>query len=236
MSLQQTHIRTNGFHFPVYYLCKYQPRNTSMTDGLSESLIRFKSKRRIDVEAWTACSCLELAKKFRSKKLYILRALASDETHVSAASRTALDWMALKMVSSLDGIYEPHCLSKKRSTRSLKRLTKTERENEIENVFRFDLVDIDPKFEILVIDDIMTSGTTMAEIFNAIRKSGCNLPVSGFTLAHTAYQPYANKDLKLTSDEYAWNEEEWAKISEQEEFYGELETLKQKILNDAFEI
>ncbi len=235
MPLQQTHIRSNGFHYPVYYLCKYQPRNTSLTDGLSESLIRFKSKRRIDVEAWTACACLELSKKFRNKQLYILRALASNETDVSAASRTALDWMGLKLVGTLNAIYEPHSISKKRITRSLKRLTKTERENEMEDVFSFDLVDIDPDFEILVIDDIVTSGTTLSGIFKAIRDSGCNLPLSGFTLAHTAYQPHANKDLKLASGEYAWNEEEWAKISEQEEFYGEIETLKQKILLDDFD-
>ena len=230
MPLQLQHIEFQGEYFSHYYLCNYRPKYTG-TDQLSNSLIRFKQLSRIDVEAWTECALSEL-KKLKFKNVLTLRALGSNETSVPPSSRTALDWMGKKIAQKLEVDYCPELLSKIKATHSLKLLTKTEREMALQNVYSFNGDDAE---EVLILDDILTTGTTMKAIIQAIRMALPSCPINLFTLASTDHQALLNSDLTLTGTSYTWQEEEWQTVAETEAFYNQLDLLKSQILNDSFE-
>ena len=96
MALQLQQIEALGEYFTHYYLCNYRPRSVG-SDQLSESLIRFKECKRVDVEAWTECSILELSKVRFSEDLQIIRALGLEEMNATTTSRTAMDWLGHRM-------------------------------------------------------------------------------------------------------------------------------------------
>ncbi len=231
MGLQLQHIEFQGGYFSHYYLCNYRPRHTG-SDELSKSLIRFKERIRVDVEAWTECALMELGKVSLNNGLLIMRALGRDEKTVSSSSRTALDWLGRKLADELKGSYMPELLSKSRNTRSVKWLTRIEREIELQDVYSFKGESVR---EALILDDILTTGTTMKEIIKAIRAVLPSCRINLFTLANTDHQALLNQHISLAGYSYTWQEEEWKTVAESEEFYNEFVRLKSQILKDSFE-
>ena len=231
MGLQLKHIDFQREYFSHYYLCNYRPRFAG-SDDLSKSLIRFKMLSRVDVEAWTECALIELNKVSFDKGLVIMRALGSDEKSVSPSSRTALDWLGRKLAEKLDGDYCPERLCKIRTTRSVKSLSKVEREIELKDVYSFKGESVG---EILILDDILTTGTTMKEIIKAIRAVLPSCSINLFTLANTDHQALLNQHISLAGYSYTWQEEEWKTVAESEEFYNQFVRLKSQILKDSFE-
>lgn len=230
MPLQLNHIEFQGEYYTHYYLCDYKPRSTG-SDQLSQSLIRFKEGSRLDVEAWTECATQELGKIPSIERAVIMRALNSDETDVSLVKQTALDRLGKKLALEINGAYNPHLLMKSRPTKSVKMLTKMEREKELEDIYSIDQIETE---NILVIDDILTTGTTMKEIIKAIRRLNTSCLINLFTLADTDHQAVLNQNIALSGDSYSWAEEEWAALAEPDEFYIQLEKLKSQILKDSF--
>lgn len=231
MPLQRQHIQFQNEYFNHYYLCNYQPRYTG-EDKLSESLIRFKDCNELDVRAWAECAVMKLQDLFFQENLVIVRALGKEEIKVLPDSKTSLDLLGALLSEKLDCHYRPELLSKTRETKSMKLLSKTEREVELENAYIFKTEsNID---EILIIDDILTTGTTMKEIIRAIRKVLPTCKITLFTLADTDHQALLNKDLSLSDYSLKWSQREWEFVADADISYNELEILKQKILNNAF--
>ena len=231
MGLQLHHIEFQTENFPHYYLCNYQPRYAG-NDELSKSLLRFKMCNKVDVEAWTECAIQELKKvKFKSD-LLIIRAAGSHETTLSYEHHTALDWLGKKLADNFGGNYFPDVLSKSQKTRSIKTLSRIEREIELSNVYSFRKgISCD---EVLILDDILTTGTTVKEIIRAIKNSGLRCPVKVFTLADTNHQAILNYNIELTGTSFTWKQEEWQRVAETDEYYNEYNILKTKILKDSF--
>ena len=233
MALQLQHIEVLGEYFTHYYLCNYRPRSVG-SDQLSDSLIRFKECRRVDVEAWTECSILELTKVRFGEDLHIIRALNADEVKATKESRTALDWFGRRLEIDGLGKFYPDVLYKLKAVRSIKKLSKAEREIELDGIYQFVQMD---SAHILVLDHILTTGTTMKAIIKAIRLVLPECKISLFTLANTDHQAMLNKEIALSGNTYLWNDDEWAStITEPEELYAEVIALKKKILNDSFDL
>lgn len=137
------------------------------------------------------------------------------------------------MQNDFKGCYSPETLSKIRQTKSIKLLTKVEREEELKDVYHF-LKPSGDYSEVLIIDDILTTGTTLREIVRAIRSKDIGLNVTLFTLANTDHDAVLNKKVTLAGYEYTWQDDQWSTVYDQEESYLSLSQLKTCIMNDNF--
>ncbi len=231
MALQHQNIDFEVESVNHYYLCNYLPTYKG-NDDLSKSLIRFKSGSPIDVEAWTECFLSEIKKLSFKKEILVLRALSSDEMKVYSSNGTQLDKLALRLANLVTGTYQPELLYKTRKTKSMKFLSLYDRIKELQNVYAF--TGQSSFKEILILDDILTTGTTMKEIVKAIRQVSRSSSITLFTLASTDHQATMNKTISLSSTSYIWEKEDWKLIAEEGVYYGSLDMLKSRILNDSF--
>lgn len=235
MSLQCKPLECNAEFFYHYYLCHYRPKALG-PDGLSQSLINFKAGWPLHVAAWRDCSAQELRKVFVAPNCVVVRALGSLEERVETG-HAPLDQLGRKIASLLDGHYIPGCLSKNRTTRKVKHLSREERERELSNSYTFDHSKIPAvAHDILVVDDILTTGTTMRAIIGTIRSHLPTCRIHLFTLAYTDIQPVSNDDVRLKSYDYQWEPlQGWMVAEEPPLPYGVYERLTTKILNDTFD-
>jgi hypoxanthine-guanine phosphoribosyltransferase len=90
--------------------------------------------------------------------------------------------------------------------------------------------------EILILDDILTKGTTVRALIQAIRSVWHHYPIQVFTLASTDYKAKLNVSIQLSSYSYSWELEKGWKVTEDESIYSsELASLKSKIFSDSFQ-
>jgi predicted amidophosphoribosyltransferase len=201
--LQSDYIEATGERIPHYYLCHYKPLSSGF-DLLSKSLIGFKNRNPIDLEAWTSCAVESLSHLSLSHPL-ILRALHSQETQVSDYS-SSLDHLGISLTDSLSWPYLPSSLTKSHTTLPLKQLSRVKREKELIDVYSFTPPNL--SFEsILLIDDIITTGITIGAIVRSVRKIRPHVPIVSFTLASTDSMSRLNDVLPLKSATYSWSEE-----------------------------
>lgn len=193
-----------GESFEHYFLCHYKPLYVGR-DSLSRSLIRFKNVNYVDVQAWVECSVEHLASLLGGKAITIVRALGSQELQSPddvIHSKNPLDVLGLRLADQLAVDYKPEFLIKKRVHRPLKTLTWAEREKAVEDVYECKS-SLSTVPAVLVIDDIMTTGTTLCAIIGAIRKKS-NCAIYLYTLATSAKDFFDNSETKLTTPHYEW--------------------------------
>lgn len=235
MSLQCEFLEHHSEIFNHYYLCHYRPQAHGL-DELSKSLLNFKRGWPLDVAAWTECSISELCKIGINKGCLILRALNSNEIAVDKPN-SPLDDLGRKIASALKGDYIPECLVKRRRVRKLSLLSRTERELELSDNYVFDGTRAKRYYsEILILDDILTSGTTLRSIIDAIRLAFPTCLVQSFTLASTDKQARLNQSIHLSSIGYEWKSEKgWLIVEDKPADYSQIGRLKSKILTDSFD-
>lgn len=234
MGLQQQDVIIGKETFTHYFLCHYIPQAAGF-DKLSKSLLRFK-RGWPEKEVWIECSVLELNKIPNLEGLMVLRALHSFETSIPKNGRTSLDDLGRSIAQVLHGRYHPGCLSKERSTEALKYLSKEKRKITLQGAYTFKVPNHPLPDNILILDDIYTTGTTMQAIINTIRKILPSSLIRLFTLACTDYDTYSNTAITLKSYPFEWQHEKgWLMAEEDSESYAvDLSKLRQQILSDSF--
>jgi hypoxanthine phosphoribosyltransferase len=89
--------------------------------------------------------------------------------------------------------------------------------------------------EILIIDDILTTGATMRAIVAAIRQLLSSTSIRIFTLASTDREALINKSVQLSGYNYGWqNARGWIVAEDSEEVDTEFNASKPRILSDGF--
>lgn len=234
MALQEQIISCPSGPVLHRYLCHYKPRAVG-SDKLSESLLRFKQGYPVDLQAWTECAQAALANNL-DKQTTIIRALSHQELTVINPPYTSLDILASRLAFQCAGQYLPQGLVKQRPTIPMKMLSRAERKKELHHVYTVGQKLISSSCRaILVLDDILTSGSTVGAIIEALNAVVTNKSISVFTLAYTEKYASLNDQLNLESYTYQWDHVSgWAPVGEPEEFYGAVSSLKQKILNNSF--
>ncbi len=147
-------------------------------DLVSRLLLRFKDGEEPETSEWVT-----LATSFFSgnyKPDIILRVLKSEE--ISPSSNTSLDKLGKAIAQKIGSRYEPSALTKIRQTRPLKFLKKHERFEEINGVYRYGGLRVK---NILLLDDIITTSTTVNEIKRAIVSSIGDVNLRLFVLGKT---------------------------------------------------
>ncbi len=236
MALHRQIIEFEGENFEHLFLCHYQPLSAG-SDNLSKSIICFKKNQFLHVEAWVECSISELEKASIGKKCLVLRVLDSDQIKIERQSTRPLDMLCRRIAVRFHLLYLPELLQKTRVTSKMKFLSRQERIDELEGCYVFakptsGFGDIK---EILIVDDILTTGATVKAIIRSIRMimPGCSITL--FTLASTDRIALLNMNPQLASVSYEWNSDHgWNIVAKDSAFYSELSKLKSQIILDSW--
>ena len=242
ISSKFNHIVNGAFH-----LAHYHPRYLGQDDEVSNLLLKFKDNIDPWVTRWANHAASELSGLIDIK--IIVRVLSSNETNV--VNKISLDKLCEALEITLpNSKYLPTSLTKSRPTKPLKTLkTKNEREAELSGVYSFQL----PKdysgssnLTVLVIDDIITSGTTLKEIARAISAVYPKFKIVFFALGQTydswAGGPSGNKDvLKLLKKDKKLQKKKTRlsvskKVVKRSENIEGLEQSVTKLINDGLSI
>lgn len=166
----------------AYYLSHYVPRSQGGNDELSSYLLQFKDNNHTAVKKWSEFAAVSLRRSGVNFKV-IVRALGSSETTVHTG--TPLDHLGQTIAGELGAVYMPKLLSKSRQNKSLKYLSAVERAQELTGLYSFNNYGAVSGDNLLLIDDVVTTGTTLKSIYNAIAKSCPDVNVYFFSLAKT---------------------------------------------------
>jgi predicted amidophosphoribosyltransferase len=234
MSLAVQQLVCGNERFEHYYLCNYRPV-TSGIDELSKSILNFKNGRALDVDAWIECSILELGKIKVERDCLIVRVLGSEET-INPKANTPLDQLGKKLASKLQAEYHSGLLTKSRETQKVKQLSGQQREVELSGVYQFVLPKLRSNMnEIFILDDVLTTGSTIRAVIRAIREVSTNCSIRIFTLAFTDNQALMNRSVHLESYPYSWEiNQGWSMAEEDADYYSAFNALRSRILNDTF--
>jgi ATP-dependent DNA helicase RecQ len=258
MGLQETSITYNDNLYRYFYLCHYLPR-TAGVDSLSRSLVKFKRGIRPDLDAWIQCSLELLRNIPLSPGTIIIRALRHDETQVHETQvhetqqvqetpPASLDLLGHALAAAFHCQFLPSLLRKSRPTLSNKGLTRLQRETELKDVYSIapealasssppsaplpsSLLPFsapsNPPF--LLIDDILTTGTTIRTIIHTLHHSFPLSPLQIFTLAKVDYDADINRSSPPQSQNYHLEEGTGWIVAEEPATYNPLHDLKNSI-------
>jgi predicted amidophosphoribosyltransferase len=206
MGLQKTSITYNNSLYTYYYLCHYLPLSAG-ADTLSRSLLKFKRSIRPDLHAWIDCTLEVFHNIPLSPGTIILRALRHDETRVHESPPSALDLLGQSLAASFQCQYLPSLLCKSRPTLSNKGLTRDQRETELNDVYSIAQKNLPPHPTFLLIDDILTTGTTIRTIIHTLHQAFPLSPLQVFTLAKADNDPDLNRSSPPHSQNYHLEED-----------------------------
>lgn len=224
--LQSDYIEVNGERILHYYLCHYKPTSSGF-DRLSKSLIRFKNGNLIDLKAWTSCVIESFPTPILSKPV-IVRALGSQETDI-VSNYSPLDHLGKRLAEHLHGYYLPALLSKRQLTPPAKTLSRSNREEMFTDLYSFEGTDF-PGGNILILDDIVTTGITLRAIIRSIRKRLPTLAITSLTLASTDWYSQLNTGISLHSTQYEWRHQlGWSVVEEEMPAHAAIQKLKESI-------
>jgi hypothetical protein len=235
MGLQLRVIKHNDKQLSHFFLCHYIPKSIG-GDRLSGSILSFKNGLQPHLQAWSDCAVSEMKYVTDLKGAIVIRALGHDEQFIRDNSHRSIDQLSVKLAHALNGSYRPEALQKAKPVKKLISLNKTEREAELRRAYRFASPQGVVK-QVLIVDDIMTTGATVFSILDAVRVSLPAIPVSIFTLATTEQATILNESVQLKAVPYEWTPEVgWMVAREGSDQYpATLASLKAHILKDSFE-
>jgi predicted amidophosphoribosyltransferase len=214
MELIRSKIKCGDTWFTHYYLCPYLPLAAG-SDPLSLSLLKFKQRIQPDLNAWIDCSARLLGRLHFFSDTIIIRPLRHDETTARPDFPSALDLLGQTLAMQIGCRYLPTLLTKSRTTLPNKHLTRRERWSQLGDVYHLtttppadktthspDLtpppdptagasnshtIPYAPSTPFLLIDDILTTGTTMRALISTIRRTYPDCPIKAFTLTRADY-------------------------------------------------
>jgi hypothetical protein len=221
MALQQTYIPHNGAVYAHYYLCNYLPLSAGR-DIFSHSLLKFKMGRQPDLSGWIDCALDMLASGIPGagpapgsnpapgaslipEGSILVRALHHDEIVPSENPPTSLDLLGRALAGRFQSHYRPSLISKTRPARKINRLTLEQREAELNDLYIMNDSCPSPDAPvpfIVIIDDILTTATTVRSILSALLNRLRDTSIVVFTLARADYDRSANKTSSLRGQNY----------------------------------
>jgi len=159
---------TFSFLSGAYHLAYYFPRKQGNSDAVSEYILHFKDNKEPFTTKWIALATREVSANIKNINI-VVRVLGS--TELTASGYSSLDKLGASIAKHTNSVYVKSALNKKRQTRPLKFLSRVERQQELNGLYTFkkptNISSNNPN--ILLIDDIVTSGTTLNEVNRAIK-------------------------------------------------------------------
>jgi predicted amidophosphoribosyltransferase len=186
MELMQRKIRYNeNIFFKMYHLCYYFSKPGLRNEDV-KLILDFKNKDESAIRHFIIKALENLQHHTIDADLIIIRALHSFETVAGSEPDNALDRLGQSLSTVFDCTYYPEIISKTRPTGSIKSLTIAQRKKEIEDVYRLKQDTFNFNYrKVLIIDDVVTSGTTVCAIMTAILDAYPKAEIEVFCLAWT---------------------------------------------------
>jgi len=174
-----------------YYFKKYSQHNDQISESIRD---HFKVNDVTHVNFWSDIAATALEDYFSGAELHIdhvVRALGSSE--LQATGQSPLDTLCKAIAESLQSSYSTDLLHKSHATRPLKQTNmRSEREEELDGVYKISEGIIGSSDTILLVDDISTSGTTSKIIAQEIKTKYPNVEIYFFVLAKTSNPAYGS--------------------------------------------
>ncbi len=187
----------------------------------------------MDVQAWTSVACEMISEVGDGNKVTVVRALGSQELTIDdGGTYTSLDVLARGIATTLGGPYLPGLLQKTRQVQPLKLLSRVDRGLELQNVYTC-LPAAEYTSEVLIVDDILTTGTTIQAIGKAILDINAQAKITAFTLAYADLYTRSD-DPSLSSFSYQWQSIRGWVARDHDEMYAALMPLVKSIRNDEW--
>jgi predicted amidophosphoribosyltransferase len=180
-TIQPISLRSQFIMFrDCWHLVKYIPRSE---DAISQSIIRYKQQDPLITEKWNNLVVKHII-QLNINAGCVIRALGSRE--MVCTGKRPLDELCFKLAKYYSIEYNPYLLMKKDFTRPLHGLPKKLRVEQLNNKYIFNLSPaLMPPSTILILDDIVTTGTTMLAIRDAIKLEIPKCEIFFFALART---------------------------------------------------
>lgn len=198
MELKRLLVPYNQYYFAglseAYHLVYYLPDGDDVTDWTTR-VLNFKRKSNIDDYNEITRLTTEAIHEAEIKFDFVTRILGHKE--LKAQNGAAIIDFAKAIAKETGALYIPQLLNKTRETTPLHFLGRAERQAEIEGVFFVNtkFYDMNNK-SLLVVDDISTSCTTIAEMIKILKKQWPDINVYLLCLARTIHgNPNANENL-----------------------------------------
>jgi len=185
----------------VWYLYYYFKKDSP--DYLTHQLMDFKADKKPQLDTFSALAADAMAAE-DIKFDYILRVLGSDELTATKGNRVRD--IALAITNAVKCKYRPLWLEKKRKTRSLKGLKLPQRQAELEDVYFLKDTDDLNDCNVLIVDDISTTGTSLQVIAELILRQYPQAKVYGFILAKTSNPDFGGPDRNDQDSELHYRE------------------------------
>ena len=167
-----------------YYLHDYLPKSKFSQDENSKLILDFKDNGS-SVSNWCNEASNACREAFSNTYIdIIVRVLGHDELKADFKN-LPLDELGKSIGKAINARYYPQILQKTDTNRSLKFLSRENRENELQNKYIFRAADNKGDISILIIDDITTTGSTISEVCRAIREKLPSASIYFFALGKT---------------------------------------------------
>ena len=169
-----------------YYIINYFPKHSNYFDNYSQAILKFKNGESPYVSKWAALA-RERVQHFDYKFDYIIRVLSSNETY--CLDNHPLSQVCKQIGEATHANFYTLALEKKSPTRQLKYLKVDDKRCEIENEYIFRISEynrVPPLSRILLVDDILTTGTTASVIAKKIKSKLPDSKIYLFTLGKTS--------------------------------------------------
>ena len=170
----------------LHYYCSIYLAASAGQDPVSYSMIKFKQSIEPDQTEWINAALTAIAETNPARLPepdIIVRALHHDETSAPAApDTTPLDRLGTALAKTLQAVYLPQLIHKHAPTIPLRGLKRPDREEQTRLSYQAAIPPNLLNVRILLIDDILTTGSTAAAILHTLSKAGAD-PIGIFTLA-----------------------------------------------------
>ena len=191
LTSNQQHIQKSDFTLKYlkinnescFYLEDYYPSSRFSQDINSKMLLKFKDSDKEAIQFWSRKLISSAIIEKLSNVDIIIRVLGHDELS-SLNKNSPLDKLCKLLAKEIPCSFNPSLLTKKRKNKSLKFLNKSKRSSELKNIYHFNKFGMND-FNILVMDDITTTGSTFKEISRSIKENSPNANIYFLVLGHT---------------------------------------------------
>jgi len=215
LTSNQQHIQKSDFTLKYlkinnescFYLEDYYPSSRFSQDINSKMLLKFKDSDKEAIQFWSRKLISSAIIEKLSNVDIIIRVLGHDELS-SLNKNSPLDKLCKLLAKEIPCSFNPSLLTKKRKNKSLKFLNKSNRSGELKNVYHFNKYDT-KDFNILVLDDITTTGSTFKEISRSIKVNSPNANIYFLVLGRTV--PNFSREASKTKDKLENNNSQASK-------------------------
>ena len=169
----------------LYHVAYYHAARVGYQDLISRSLHDFKDGCEPQASRWIALAAPKVCRDLKFD--IIVRSLGAAE--LKASPSIPLDRLCVAIAGGSGALYEPERLEKGKAIRALTSLGgRAARQKELDGVYRFDASGLASGVQVLLVDDIATTGATLEAVSRAITKALPGAVVTCFVLARVEAQ------------------------------------------------